>query len=61
MVVPEYAFGVEITASDVITLSHEHTEVAIVSYEEAMQMPKWDSNKTAIWELNHRLVNGLYG
>ncbi|WP_277352312.1 hypothetical protein [Caloranaerobacter azorensis] len=25
-------------------------------FEEAMKLLKWDSNKTALWELNKRLV-----
>lgn len=53
-VVDEFSFGVEITNEE-IKLSEEHTEYKFVSYEEADQLFKWDSNKTALWELNERL------
>jgi dATP pyrophosphohydrolase len=54
LVIPEYAFGVN--ASDVTcSLSHEHTELQWFSYEEATGKVLWDSNKTALWELQQRL------
>lgn len=60
LVVPEYAFGVAVPQGAAIKLSHEHTDVAVAGFEEAMKLLKWDSNKTALWELNHRLQQGLY-
>ena len=54
-VIPEYTFGVEIESSS-ITLSKEHTEYRWVSYENAAEMLKWDSNKNALWELNARIT-----
>jgi len=54
-VIPEYTFGAK-SDSDVITLSKEHTEYRWVSYEDAMAMLKWDSNKNALWELNARIT-----
>lgn len=56
-VITEYAFGVH--AHNDIILSDEHTENRWVNYETAMQLLKWDSNKTALWELNTRLNRGL--
>jgi len=53
-VIPEYTFGVKLD-SDTITLSREHTEYRWVSYEDAVRMLKWDSNKNALWELNARI------
>lgn len=53
-VVPEYAFAVEIKNDDII-LSNEHKEYRWVEYDEAMRLLKYDSNKTALWELNERL------
>ena len=53
-VIPEYTFGVKLD-SDVITLSREHTKYRWVSYENAAEMLKWDSNKNALWELNARI------
>lgn len=54
-VIPEYCFGVEIEVQD-LSLSCEHKEYKWVTYEEAIDMLKWDSNKTALWELNQRLL-----
>ena len=36
-------------------LSSEHKEYRWVKYDEAMRLLKYDSNKTALWELNERL------
>jgi len=52
-VIPEYAFGFECTSE--IKLSSEHREYRWVSYEEAMDLLKYDSNKTAMYELKCRL------
>lgn len=52
-VVPEYAFGFECT--DKIELSCEHTECVWLPYEDAYAKLKWDSNRTALYELNRRL------
>lgn len=49
-VVPEYAFGFECIGD--IVLSHEHTECIWLTYDEARSKCKWDSNKTALYELN---------
>ena len=49
-VVPEYAFGFE--CNEDIVLSHEHTECVWLTYEEARAKCKWDSNRTALYELN---------
>ena len=53
-VIPEYSFAVEIGNSD-IGLSNEHKEYKWVEYDEAMKNLKYDSNRTALWELNERL------
>ena len=52
-VVPEYTFGFEY--ADKIKLSHEHTECEWLTYEDAYAKLKWDSNRTALYELNCRL------
>ncbi len=49
-VIPEYSFGVEYTEN--ITLSAEHTEYIWTTYEEAVKKLEWDSNRTALYELN---------
>ena len=56
-VIPEYAFAVEIISNDNIQLSNEHKEYKWVEYDEAMKKLKYDSNKTALWELNERIKN----
>ncbi|HEY4403124.1 MAG TPA: NUDIX pyrophosphatase [Xanthobacteraceae bacterium] len=57
-VVTEHAFGVCIEDGQAITISNEHTEYRWVSYEEAAKLLRWDSNRTALWELNERLSRG---
>lgn len=56
-VVPEYSFGVETQDKD-LTLSFEHTELQWLKYKEAVTSLTWDSNKTALWELNERITKG---
>lgn len=55
LVVPEYSFAVEVQSCD-IRLSDEHKEYKWVCYDEALNKLKYDSNKTALWELNERLT-----
>ena len=54
-VIPEYSFGFACTGE--IRLSHEHTECAWLSYEDAMKRLRWDSNRTALYELNCRICH----
>lgn len=49
-VVPEYSFGFECT--DELVLSYEYTELIWLPYSEAREKLQWDSNKTALYELN---------
>jgi len=53
-VIPEYSFGIEVKNS-AIHLSNEHSEYEWLDYAIAQSRLKWDSNKTALWELNQRL------
>lgn len=53
LVIPEFCFGVRMP--DAIRLSREHTEFRWVSYQSAMRRLHWDSNRTALWELDLRL------
>jgi dihydroneopterin triphosphate diphosphatase len=55
-VVAERAFGVYLDDDQSITLASEHTEYRWVPYEVAARLLKWDSNRTALWELNERLT-----
>ena len=53
-VVPQYCFGVD--GSDLeIMISHEHSAFGWFKYDQAIQLLKFDGNKTALWELNQRL------
>lgn len=54
-VVPEYAFAVSVE-STFLQLSHEHTEYKWLTYAEAQAVLQYDSNKTALWELNRRIA-----
>ncbi|MBQ9264438.1 MAG: NUDIX pyrophosphatase [Clostridia bacterium] len=53
-VIPEYAFGFECDTD--ISLSDEHIGFEWLSYDEAVSRLTWDSNKTALYELNCRLL-----
>ena len=55
-VVPEYSYAIEIKDEDGnIQLANEHKEYKWVEYDEALKKLKYDSNKTALWELNEKL------
>jgi dATP pyrophosphohydrolase len=58
-VVTEHCFGVRLEPEDEIVLSSEHVEFCWKGYEEASSMLRWDSNRTALWELNTRLSKNL--
>ena len=54
-VIPEYAFGAKCEAQADVNISSEHVEFRWAPYEEAASLLKWDSNRTALWELDYRL------
>ena len=56
-VVPEYAFAVKVENASLL-LSHEHTVYEWLTYESAYARLQYDSNKTALWELNRRNALG---
>jgi dATP pyrophosphohydrolase len=53
-VLPGYYFSVHL-ASPTIKLSDEHTDFKWVTYQEAVDLLKWEADKTALWELSERL------
>lgn len=53
-VIPEYCFGVDCTGHD-IAVSYEHTEFRWLPFQEASRILTYDSNRTALWELNQKL------
>ena len=56
IVIPEYTFGFECTSE--MALSREHTGLEWMTYDDAISRLTWDSNKTALYELNFRLLKG---
>ncbi|RLE69832.1 MAG: NUDIX pyrophosphatase [Thermoprotei archaeon] len=56
-VIPEYCFAV-VVENKMLELSPEHSEYRWMKYEEAMTCLRYDSNKTALWELQARLRDG---
>jgi dATP pyrophosphohydrolase len=57
LVVPEYAFAVR-TDPSTIRISQEHSSFAWMPYQQAHEALHWDSNRTALWELNERATRG---
>ena len=53
-VIPEYAFAFRCVGTPV--LSHEHDAFVWLDYTEAAKRLQWDSNRTALYELNQRLL-----
>jgi len=56
IVIPEFSFAVEVP-NPKLALSDEHTQYKWASYRTASKLLKWDSNQTALWELDYRLKN----
>jgi len=57
-VIPEYCFTVELKDKS-IRLSSEHKNVKWVSYDKALELLRYDGNKTALWELRQRLGQNI--
>lgn len=57
-VVPEYAFAVDLGGVD-ICLSDEHDKVEFCEYDVALKLLKYDSNKTALFELNEKIKRNI--
>ena len=58
LVIPEYSFAVVADKTD-LTLSDEHTEYQWVDYDTAIERLRYDSNKTALWELDSKIKLGI--
>ncbi len=58
LVIPEHAFASDIDDAELV-LSSEHDELKWVTAEQANSLLKWDSNKTALWEVCQRLARGM--
>ena len=57
MVIPEYTFAVRMDTT-IWELSQEHTEYEWVDYNTALKRLRYDSNKTALWELDSKIKLG---
>lgn len=55
LVIPVYCFAIR-TLSKEIKLSDEHTEFKWLSYNHAQVELHFDIDKTALWELNEKLM-----
>jgi dihydroneopterin triphosphate diphosphatase len=58
-VLPEYCFAVNFK-DQTIKISSEHIEFACVSYEKANELLYWDTNKTALFELDKRIKSNIF-
>lgn len=58
LIVKETAYGIEVK-SKAIVLSNEHSRYEWLEYEDAYSRLLWDSNRTALWELNYRIQNRM--
>jgi dATP pyrophosphohydrolase len=52
-VIPEYTFMTRVQSEG--TLSEEHTEFRWLSFSDASERVKYDSNRIALWEMEQRL------
>ena len=53
-VIPQYCFGVLVNDRRIV-LSHEHIEYRWLQYHDALNLLRFDDNKTALWELDRKL------
>jgi len=58
IMIPEFAFGIEVLSRK-IEISNEHIQYLWLNCEDAIDKLKYDSNKSALWELDYRLKNGV--
>lgn len=54
--ITEYSFAVKLSENQEISLSREHTEYNKIKYSDLDKYQTWDSNRTAAWELNKRML-----
>jgi dATP pyrophosphohydrolase len=57
LVIPVSHYAVTGPAFEVV-LSHEHSAYQWLAYEEARALVKWDSDRTALWEIKMRFLQG---
>lgn len=54
-VIPQYTFGVQIQ-EELLCLSVEHSDYRWLAYTAARDRIRYDGSKTALWELNQRVL-----
>lgn len=59
LVIPECCFGVKVE-DDQLQISSEHLEYKWLKYSDASNILHWDSNKSALWELDYRVRMKIY-
>ena len=57
LVIPEHAFAVDVGPHELV-ISDEHRELRWLTMDQALATLRFDSNKTALWELHERLYPG---
>jgi dATP pyrophosphohydrolase len=60
LVIPEHAFAIDCTGLD-LRISSEHTALMWGAYHDIHAMLRWDSNRTALWELHELLRSDRLG
>ena len=55
-VINEHCFAVDCAETEIV-LSPEHSEYRWADYKTAEKMLHWDSNRTALWELDQRILD----
>ena len=58
LVIPEYSFALRL-ADPTLRLSAEHTAAEWLDFSTAHGRLRWDSNRTALWEIQERIRRGL--
>ncbi len=56
VMIPEISFGIKVFSKDLV-IGEEHSEYIWTNLQDAMEKLRYDSNKSAIWELDYRLKN----
>ncbi len=57
MVIPETCYAVKLDDDFEFKLNDQYEGIKWVSYKDAIEIVKWDSNKTALWELKYRILS----
>lgn len=60
IMIPEFAFGIKVLSRR-LTAGAEHSEYLWLDCEDAIKKLEYDSNKSALWELDYRLKNKCLG